>query len=83
METARSSTPRQECDSNGNLPLHCSSLGGDPCLTSLLLAAGADSEAPNTEGDRPLHLAAGAGNVGVLRVLLEVLPAPPYMPAHS
>ena len=26
----------------------------------------------HSEGDRPLHLAAGAGNLAVLRLLLEV-----------
>ena len=59
-------------DVNGNTPLHCAALGGDPQVARLLLDGGADVEACNSEGDRPLHLAAGAGNLAVLRLLLQV-----------
>ena len=59
-------------DVNGNTPLHCAALGGDPQVARLLLEGGADVEACNSEGDRPLHLAAGAGNLAVLRLLLQV-----------
>ena len=59
-------------DVNGNTPLHCAALGGDPEVARLLLEGGADVEAGNSEGDRPLHLAAGAGNLAVLRLLLQV-----------
>ena len=59
-------------DVNGNTPLHCAALGGDPEVARMLLEGGADVEAGNSEGDRPLHLAAGAGNLAVLRLLLQV-----------
>ena len=91
-------------DVNGNTPLHCAALGGDPQVAllllegvpkstlkylkvprntlpylggdpqvaQLLLEGGADVEACNHEDDRPLHLAAGAGNLAVLRLLHQV-----------
>ena len=37
----------------------------------IIIQAGADLNAANYELDRPLHLAAGVGNLEVLRVLLD------------
>ena len=62
----------QETDGNGNTPLHCAALGGHPEVGQLLVDAGADLEATNNEGERPLHLGAGAGNLAFLKILLQV-----------
>ena len=48
-------------------------LFGNLEVAQLLLDGGADMESCNNEGDHPLHLAAGAGNLPVLRLLLQVL----------
>ena len=62
----------KETDGNGNTPLHCAALGGHADVGQLLVDAGADLEASNNEGDRPLHLGAGAGNLAFLKFLLQV-----------
>ena len=61
-----------ETDGNGNTPLHCAALGGHTDVAQFLVDAGADLEATNNEGDRPLHLGAGAGNLIFLKLLLQV-----------
>ena len=40
-------------------------------LTLILIQVGAELDAANHELDRPLHLAAGVGNLEVLRVILD------------
>ena len=40
-------------------------------ITLILIQAGAELNAANHELDRPLHLAAGVGNLEVLRVILD------------
>ena len=40
-------------------------------MSLIIIQAGADLDAANHELDRPLHLAAGVGNLEVLRVLLD------------
>ena len=62
-----------ETDGNGNTPLHCAALGGHTDVAQLLVDAGADLEATNNEGDRPIHLGAGAGNLAFLKFLLQVV----------
>ena len=63
----------KETDGNGNTPLHCAALGGHAEVAQLLVDAGADLEATNNEGDRPIHLGAGAGNLAFLKRLLQVV----------
>lgn len=55
----------------GNRPLHFVSVDGDTTCTALLLAAGADPNAPNRHGLPPLHLAASLGQVEIARMLIE------------
>lgn len=47
----------QEEDGNGNTPLHCAAIGGEPEVVKLLVASGGDLEATNHDGDQHhLHL---------------------------
>lgn len=73
------------CDPNApapgtcRTPLHAAALGGDEeTLGMLMRAAGRalDPSAQDKDGNTALHLAAGAGAVGVARLLLSEAGAP-------
>lgn len=51
-------------------PLHFAARFGRDDLAELLVAAGADVDAPNEHGERPLHAAAAHGRTNVVRFLL-------------
>jgi ankyrin repeat protein len=55
-----------------NRALHAAlALSRDAATVGMLLEAGADPEAPEAAGYRPLHLAAVSGRTDLIRVLLE------------
>jgi len=57
-----------------NMPLHLAAQAGDVPMAALLLAAGARATARNSDGEKPanesIHLAAGAGNLALVRLLV-------------
>jgi len=56
-------------DFDGNTPLH--SVGQHPVLSRLLIEFGADVNAQNGCGETPLHVAFRAGDVQVVRCLIQ------------
>jgi ankyrin repeat protein len=60
-----------EKDAVGWTPFHEACFAGHDELAKYLLAAGADIEAFNAEGNRALHLAAMGGHATVVRVLTD------------
>jgi len=58
-------------DQAGRTPLHHAALNDDRAEVVALRAAGADPDAQDAEGFRPLHLASQEGAVGAPRALLE------------
>ena len=68
---ARADVHARSRNSHGNTPLHAAAAGrGDIRIVSQLLAAGADVDAAEPAGYRPLHLAAGQGKAAVVDTLL-------------
>lgn len=51
-------------------PLHIASYSGDEAITRLLLARGADINAPMIGGNTPLHMALASGHVAIAELLL-------------
>jgi ankyrin repeat protein len=61
-------------DSDGSTPLHCASWKGHPAVVAVLLAAGADVNARNSNehwGTTPLHAAAHANQAAIAQLLLD------------
>ena len=56
---------------DGTTPLHLAAFVGDAGLLSLLLAAGAELEAQNCDGQTPLFEAAAAGHAEAVRRLVQ------------
>ena len=52
-----------------DLLLSCSSLYWQSCR--MLLKSGADANLAMADGRTPIHIASEAGNIGVIRLLLE------------
>jgi ankyrin repeat protein len=63
--------PNQPLDLTGKRPLHQAAAYGQAAIVRLLLARGADSNAPDKQGATPLNLAADAGKPEVVTLLLE------------
>ena len=55
----------------GNRPLKIAAVWGDPGATKLLIAAGAELDAPNEDGFTALHHAAAGGHLSVVKLLVE------------
>jgi ankyrin repeat protein len=58
-------------DEAGNTPLHAAATTGSAGIAGLLLARGADIDAPNGQGNTPLHEAIQSGNVEIAVLLVE------------
>jgi ankyrin repeat protein len=61
-------------DTDGSTPLHCATWKGHRDAVALLIAAGADIDAHNTNdhwGTTPLHAAAHANQAVIARMLIE------------
>jgi hypothetical protein len=59
-----------ECSKNGKTALHMAATMGSLPIVRALLDAGANAEAADSDGFRPLHEAASAGNVQVVELLI-------------
>jgi len=55
--------------SGGHTPLHEAALGGDAEVVRLLLAAGADPETGNHEGQTPADVARQAGHAAIAEAI--------------
>ena len=53
------------------MSLHEAAKSGDVMAARRMVASGADMDMPDVHGHTPLHMAAGKGQVEVLKVLLE------------
>lgn len=62
---------RTDIQSVDGPPLFCAAVKGDAETAALLLAAGAEPDARNGDGDTPLHGATESGSVEIIRSLLE------------
>jgi hypothetical protein len=58
-------------DKHGFTPLHHACGEGHADCTLLLIAHGANVDAPNSRDETPLHLAAAVGQVAVVQILLD------------
>lgn len=63
--------PAAEPPPSTTAELHLAAADGDETLVRELLAAGADLELADSNGERPLHAAASSGQAGCLRLLLQ------------
>lgn len=63
----------QAADASGDTALHWSANKGDPELSRMLLAAGANPHALDAYKQSPLHLAVIGGNAGLVRTLVELV----------
>ncbi|HSR90054.1 MAG TPA: ankyrin repeat domain-containing protein [Gemmatimonadales bacterium] len=62
----------EKCDRHGRRALQLAARRGQERVVKMLLAAGADPEAPDpNSGDPPLHAAAANGTLSVVRALLK------------
>src|SRR5215467_1841193 len=64
----------QARDSDGSTPLHCATWKGHQEVVSVLLKAGADVNAQNTNdhwGTTPLHAAAHANQAAIAQLLID------------
>src|ERR1700736_5616655 len=64
----------QARDSDGSTPLHCATWKGHPEIVALLLEAGADVNAKNSNehwGTTPLHAAAHANQAAIAQMLID------------
>ncbi|OQS03194.1 inversin protein alternative-like [Thraustotheca clavata] len=60
-----------QCDHNGNTPLHHTCLVGRKKIAEVLLKSGAQVNAANDEGNTPLHKAAIGGHLDCVELLLN------------
>ena len=56
---------------DGTPPLYWAIQADDLATAQLLIRAGADVKTPNRYGITPIQIAAGSGNVAMIRVLLD------------
>lgn len=63
--------PDQPLDLTGKRPLHQAAMYGQAAIVRLLLARGADPNAPDRQGATPLNLAAYWGKPEVVKLLLD------------